>query len=193
MSGELVVELVGVVLAPLIIGLFFLAFDRRRERTRETTEMFVRYNSKLVLESRAKAWAFLTSTYASNPQPWSIFYSDLRATDVDRGPFWEAHDSLVIVAAEWALLGVLLEEERVSETLARRLFSNQYRAWSVAFRQIRDVTMAAGEVPPSWSDLLPTLDEKLLEPGEPRPGVLEPTDDITDTSPVSGSRSTDAS
>ncbi|REK20664.1 MAG: hypothetical protein DWQ40_05055 [Actinobacteria bacterium] len=136
-----------------------------------------------MLRARADAWEFLTGHYASQPQPWSTFYSDRRETDFDRRPYWDAHDSLVMVASEWALLGVLYEEERVDEELARRLFSHQYRSWAVAFRFVRDVTVSAGETPPTWSALLETLDANLLDPNEPRPAVLRTSQDLADTSP----------
>jgi hypothetical protein len=174
LSTDTKIQLVGVLLAPIIIGLFFQAFERQRERSREATELFGRYNSLDMLEARAKAWDFFSGTYARYPRPWSMFYSDrTRYVGVDREPLWAAHDDIVMVASTWALLAVLLDERRIDKRLARRLFTVQYRGWAVAFRQVRDVTAGAGEPPPEWATFLTILDKWLLAADEqPLPNAL---------------------
>lgn len=179
MSTDTTINLIGVVVGPVIIGLFFRAFERKRELSNEATELFHRYNSPDTLKARARAWDFLSSGYAAHPVAWSYFYSDRRQVKgVDRAPLWAVHDDIVMVASTWALLAVLLDERRVDRRLARSLFQVQYRGWAPAFRQIRDVTVAAGEPVPEWAQFLAVLDEALLPADEARPSVLPvPTPD----------------
>jgi hypothetical protein len=173
-SIEIAVNLLSVVLGPIIIGLFFQAFETRRERSREATELFHRYNSPEMLGARDRAWDFFSSTYAARPQPWRMFYSDgTLYAGVDRGPLRAMHSDIVMIASTWALLAVLINEHRIDARLARTLFEIQYRAWGVALRQVRDVTIAAGDTPPEWTLLLAVLDRHLLPAGEgPLPNRL---------------------
>jgi hypothetical protein len=171
---ETVLNLLSVVVGPIIIGLFFQGFEARRERSREATDLFHRYNSPEMLNARDRAWDFFSSTYAAQPQPWRMFYSDGSLTPgVDRGPLRARHADIVMIASTWALLAVLINERRIDTRLARVLFGIQYRDWGVALRQVRDVTIAAGDSAPEWTMLLPVLDRHLLSTnGDPLPNRL---------------------
>ena len=161
------VDLVGALLGPLIIGLFFGAFERRRERSRELSELFRYYNGAEVLGARARAWAYLSTDYAAVPLPWSLFYSDRRTIHgVDRSGPQTAHDDIVMVASAFTLLAVLIQEKRVDPGMAKRLFATQYQGWAIAFRQIRDVTSGSGEKAPEWASFLSLLDSVMLDPVE---------------------------
>ena len=163
MSIETALSLVSVVLGPIIIGLFFQAFEARRECSREATELFHRYNSPEILAARDHAWNFLSSSYAARPLSWHLFYSDgMAVPGIDRKPLQAVHADIVMVATTWALLAVMINEKRVDKRLARMLFGIQYSDWGVAFRQVRDVTIEAGRTPPEWTTLLSVLDRHLL-------------------------------
>lgn len=158
------VELTALVVAPVIIGLFFIFIERERERSRELTDLYARYFSPELIAARRQVWDFYTTTWEPSPKPWSVFL--VHDPDEDRTQYRDAREQINLVGSTLALLGVLLDERRVDRALAKRLFGWQWLGWTAMFHEIKQCSIDNDDRYPGWFELLDVLDQHLLDRDE---------------------------